>query len=238
MGSPPPVNNLLKALRPQDLALIEPKLKPDELAAGQVIYHPGDHVREVFFPCDSTLLAFRVALDEGKSVETALVGREGALGGVVSQGLLPAYARAEVQFGGPCFRIRIEELEAAKQRSPAVRNLFARYADCLLAQVFQSVACNAAHPIEQRAAKWLISAVERTGSEKLVLTQEQLAALLGVGRSYVSRVIQLLKSRGLIFTHRGALAIPDPDALARTACSCQDAVKRHFHEVLRGVYPD
>jgi CRP-like cAMP-binding protein len=238
MSLAPPVNNLLKALRPQDLALLEPKLKRDELSAGQVIYHPGDHVREVFFPCDSTLLAFRVALDEGKSVETALVGREGALGGVVSQGLLPAYARAEVQFGGPCFRIRIEELEAAKQQSPAIRNLFARYADCLLAQVFQSVACNAAHPIELRAAKWLISAMERTGSEKLVLTQEQLAALLGVGRSYVSRVIQLLKSRGLIDTHRGSLAILDPDALARTACGCQNAVKRHFHEVLRGVYPD
>ena len=96
---------------------------------------------------------------------------------------------------GPLLRMDVEQLEGAKLKSLSIRHLFARYADCLMAQVFQSVACNAAHSIEQRAAKWLVSAMERTSDSRVPLTQEQLADMLGVGRSYVSRVIQSLKAR-------------------------------------------
>ena len=88
-------------------------------------------------------------------------------------------------------RLPISKLEAAKAKSPTLRNIFARYADCMLAQIFQSTACNAIHSIEQRTAKWIISAMERTDGDNTVpLTHEQLATLLGVGRSYTSRVIQ------------------------------------------------
>ena len=84
-----------------------------------------------------------------------------------------------------------------KQNRPSLRNVFARYADCMLAQMFQSTACNAIHSIEQRTAKWIISAMERTdGDEVVPLTHEQLATLLGVGRSYASRVIQTFKAEG------------------------------------------
>ena len=233
-----PVNNLLRVLRPSDLALIEPHLSLSEVEAGDVLYEPGDDVKRVFFPCDATLLAFRVMLADGRAVETALVGREGALAGIVSQGRLPAYSRAEVQFGGPLLSMDIEALDQAKLKSAAIRNLFARYADCLMAQVFQSVACNAAHSIEQRTAKWLVSAMERTGDASLPVTQDHLAGMLGVGRSYVSRVIQTLKQRNLVETRRGRLTVNDPTAMAELSCACQSAVRRHFDEVLRGVYPE
>ncbi|SHF92951.1 cAMP-binding domain of CRP or a regulatory subunit of cAMP-dependent protein kinases [Kaistia soli DSM 19436] len=231
-------NNLLRALRPADLALLEPHLVEQTLPSGTVLYEPGDNVQKVYFPCDSTLLSFRIQLDDGRAVETALVGREGAVAGIVSQGHLPAYSRAEVQFGGPILWMNIEDLEEAKMKSPVLHHFFARYADCLMAQVFQSVACNAAHSIEQRAAKWLISAMERTNDTSLPMTQEQLAGMLGVGRSYVSRVIQTLKHRGMIETQRGRLTVSNPAGLGHLACSCQMAVRRHFDEVLRGVYPD
>jgi CRP-like cAMP-binding protein len=107
-----------------------------------------------------------------------------------------------------------------------------------MAQVFQSVACNAAHSIEQRTAKWLISAIDRTSDARLPLTQEQLADILGVGRSYVSRVIQSLKARNIIQTHRGGLTVADPERLNTLACGCQGSIRRHFDEVLKGVYPD
>ncbi len=131
-----------------------------------------------------------------------------------------------------------EDLEAAKPKSLSIRHLFARYSDCVMAQVFQSVACNAAHSVEQRAAKWLIAATERTSDSRVPLTQEQFAEMLGVGRSYVSRVMGALKDRGLIDGERGAIKVLDMDGLRGAACNCQDSVRRHFDEVLQGVYPD
>ncbi len=233
-----PVSNLLRGLRNSDFALLKPHLVPATVATGTVLYEPGDDVKKVYFPCDATLLAFRVMLEDGTAVETALVGREGALAGIVSQGRLPAYGRAEVQFGGPILWMHVEQLEEAKMQSLVLRHFFARYADCLMAQVFQAVACNAVHSIEQRAAKWLIAAMERTSDTMLPMTQEQLAGMLGVGRSYVSRVIQTLKQRELIETRRGRLIVTSPTGLQHLACSCQSAVRRHFDEVLKGVYPD
>jgi DNA-binding transcriptional regulator YhcF (GntR family) len=119
-----------------------------------------------------------------------------------------------------------------------LRNVFARYADCMLAQIFQSTACNAIHSIEQRTAKWIVSAMERTdGNPSVPLTHDQLATLLGVGRSYASRVIQTLKAEGMLETRRGAIVVKNRAALEARACLCNEQVKTHFEEVLRGVYP-
>jgi CRP-like cAMP-binding protein len=233
----PPANNLLKALRPDDLALLIPHLKPWMAEAGDVLCEPGDQVRTVHFPCGPGLVSFMVMLEDGRGVETALVGREGAVGGIVSQGRLPAYARAVVQFPGPLYRMESRELEQAKMRSPTLRHLFARYADCMVAQIFQAVACNAAHTIEQRTAKWLMAAMDRTGDHDVPLTQEQLASMLGVGRSYISRVVQSMKARGVLETRRGGLRVRDLDELRHLSCGCNDVVRNHFEEVLRGVYP-
>jgi hypothetical protein len=171
-------------------------------------------------------------------VETILVGREGAVGGIVSLGYLPAYTRITVKFGGPFVRLPVGRLDAAKTASASLRNVFARYADCMLAQMFQSTACNAIHTIEQRTAKWILSAMERTNGENVVpLTHEQLATLLGVGRSYASRVIQTFKAEGVLETRRGSILVRNREALQRRACLCNENVKNHFEEVLRGVYP-
>ena len=135
-------------------------------------------------------------------------------------------------------RLPISKLEAAKAKSASLRHIFARYADCMLAQMFQSTACNAIHSIEQRTAKWIVSAMERTeGDDSVPLTHEQLATLLGVGRSYASRVIQTFKAEGVLETRRGAIVVRNREGLQLRACLCNEAVKTHFEEVLRGVYP-
>jgi len=233
-----PYNNLLRRLNAGDFALIEPHLAHDEAAAGNLLYNPGDDVDTVHFPCGPSLASFMVPNEDGRDVETILVGREGAVGGIVSQGYLPAYTRITVKFGGPFAHLPVRKLEAAKQKSATLRNVFARYADCLLAQIFQATACNAIHSIEQRSAKWIISAMERTNGDNIVpLTHEQLATLLGVGRSYTSRVIQAFKAEGILETRRGSILIRDREALRIRACLCNESVKNHFEEVLRGVYP-
>lgn len=230
-------NNLLSALKPQDLAIVAPSLQEWEGGAGDRLYQPGDEVRFVYFPCGPSLVSFVVELEDGLTVETALIGREGAVGGIVSQGRLPAFARSEIQFPGPFLRLSTADLEEFETRSPSLRHLFARYADCMLAQVFQSVACNAVHTIEQRTVKWLMAAIDRTGDHDIPLTQEQLASMMGVGRSYVSRVIQSLKRRNLLETRRGGVRVRDLDRLNALSCGCNNALRRHFDQVLEGVYP-
>jgi len=233
-----PYNNLLRRLSAADYALIAPHLAQDETEAGELLYSPGDDVQIVHFPCGPALASYLVPSEDGRDVEAILVGREGAVGGIVSQGFLPAYTRISVKFGGPFAHMPVSKLEAAKLQSKTLRNVFARYADCMLAQMFQSTACNAIHSIEQRTAKWIISAMERTGDADTVpLTHEQLATLLGVGRSYTSRIMQSFKAERILETRRGAILVRDFPGLTRRSCHCNEAVKSHFEEVLSGVYP-
>jgi hypothetical protein len=234
-----PFNNLLRRLNRADFESLEPHLTETDANPNDVLYSPGDDVEIVHFPCGPSLVSYMVPNEDGRDVETVLIGREGAVGGIVSQGFLPAYTRIMVKFGGPFVRLPVGKLEAAKSKSRTLRNIFARYADCMLAQIFQSTACNAIHSIEQRTAKWIMAAMERTdGNDVVPLTHEQLATLLGVGRSYTSRVIQTLKAEGILETRRGSILVRNPDALRNRSCLCNEAVKAHFEEVLRGVYPD
>lgn len=92
-------------------------------------------------------------------------GREGAVGGIVSEGYLPAYTRIKVKFGGPFVRLYVGKLNAAKAKSTTLRNVFARYSDCILAQMSQSTACNAIHSVEQRMAKWIFGDGKNRGRQ-------------------------------------------------------------------------
>lgn len=232
-----PANNLLQRLEPADYRAIAPYLKEAVAEARYLIYDPGQNVEMVHFPCGPSLVSYLVASEDGRDVETVLVGREGAVGGIVSLGYLPAYCRIVVKFGGPFVRLPVSALEAAKAESHALRHLFARYADCLLAQIFQSTACNAIHSIEQRAAKWILAAADRTGATTVPMTHEELSQMLGVGRGYTSRVLNGFRSAELIQSRRGALEVKSVEGLKRRACKCNQSVTDHFHEVLSGVYP-
>lgn len=231
-------NNLIDALRPRQRELLVSHLQTWQGAVGREMQTPGSRVEWAYFPIGKAMASYRVTFGDGREVETALIGREGAVGGIVSRGHLPAFALAVVLFGGTFARISLDELDTLKAEEPTVDSLFNRYADCLLAQVFQASACNAAHSIQQRAARWLVAASERTGSDELTLTQEQLAGLLGVGRSYTTRVIGRFKAEGVVDTQRGRLTVLDHGNLAAMACDCNDVVRGHFNTVLKGVYPD
>ncbi len=233
-----PNNGLLRALRPVDYALLSPHLERITLERGTVLFQPGEDVRNVYFPCDGAMLSLVVVMENGVTAETAAVGREGALGGIVSQGFVPAFTRAVAQLPGRALRLDAAQLAWAKAHSATLSNLFARYADCLIAQVLQSVACNALHPIEQRAARWLLSTHDRVGNDDLPLTQEFLAEMLGVQRTYVTKVASALQNAGFIRYHRGVVTIVDRPGLEKASCECYGAVREHFDRVLAGIYPD
>lgn len=231
-----PANELLQKLSSADFALISPYLEPFDGAADRILHNAGEQVDTVHFPCGLSLAAFVVAIDDDREVEATLVGREGAVGGIVSHGFLPAFSRITVRFAGPFVRLSVARLEGEKRQSRTLADLFFRYADCLLAQLLQATACNATHSIEQRAAKSIVAAVERTGDLLLPLTHERLGMMLGVGRSYATRVIQTLKTEQLVETRRSALFVKDLTGLQNKACSCDTAVKQHFARVMNGLY--
>ena len=230
-------NNLLSILNANDLGLFRPHLRELQVNSNSILYDPGQMVQTVYFPCRSTLVSFLVLTEDGGAVESLLVGREGAVGGIVSQGNLPAYTKIAVQSGGSVLTLPVSVLDAGKVASRAIDNLFSRYADCMVAQMFQSAACNAAHTIEQRTAKWIAAAIERSESTEVPLTQERLAAMLGVGRSYISRVIGGFKRDGILAVRRGHLVVRDEATSPREIVLCHEAVKQHFETVLQGVYP-
>ncbi|MGE0053435.1 MAG: Crp/Fnr family transcriptional regulator [Hyphomicrobium sp.] len=231
-------NNLLRALREDDYRLIQSSLVEENRKGGDLLYRAGDNIGQVYFPCGPTLISYLVTSVDGREVETVLVGREGAVGGIVSSGHLPAYCMITVKFGGPVLRAPISAVQAAKEKSVSFKRLFSRYADCLLAQMFQATACNAIHSIEQRTAKWILAAMDRAGNHIVPLTHDELASLMGVGRSYVSRVIQTLKADNILETSRGCLTVRNEAELRARACQCNESVKAHFETVLAGVYPD
>ncbi|WP_342108103.1 Crp/Fnr family transcriptional regulator [Methylobacterium sp. SI9] len=228
-------NLLLDALDARDGALLAPHLVRAECARGTVLFEVGDDVSQVTFPLDRTVTTLVVPLAGDRTVETATVGHEGAIGGVVSQGYLPAFTRCVVQIEGAVLRMDADRLREAKGASPALNDLFVRYADCLLAQVLQSVACNATHPIEQRVVRWLLALQDRLGTDALPVTQTVLAAMLGVGRSYVSGVLGTLQDRGLIVVGRGRIHLLDRGRAEAACCECHARVRRHFMAVMGAV---
>ncbi|GJE54514.1 MULTISPECIES: Crp/Fnr family transcriptional regulator [Methylobacterium] len=229
-------NLLLKALRRADRSLLEPHLELVEYGRGDTVFAAGGDISYITFPCDRTVVTLLIAMADGRSAETATIGREGAVGGIVSNGGLPASTQAVVQLGGQVLRIDSSRLQEAKRLSEPVRNLFSRYADCLLAQVLQSVACNALHPIESRCLRWLMTLQDRLGSDVLPVTQELLAAMLGVQRTYLTRILRTLQDQGLIEVGRGRITVIARAAIEKAACECHGSVRRHFDAVLGTVY--
>lgn len=224
-------NRLLSTFPTEARRLLEPFGTFDRLDSGDVVLSRGEQVKSSVFPVDQTMISMAVELTGGRSIEVASVGREGAVGGIISCGQAPAFCRATVLVPGPVFRVPMKALEDAKSSSGFIANIFCRFSDYLLAQVMQSVACNAFHSIPERAARWLLHAQDRAG-DRIELTQEALAGLLGVQRTTVNAVIRELLDEKLIATGRGVIHVTDRPGLKRRACECYQRLEDHFGAVI------
>ena len=224
-------NRLLSTFSDDLRQLLKSRLEIVDLDLGMTVLRRGVDVAHSLFPFGTTMISMVVDLDDGRSVEVASIGREGAVGGIISCGQIPAFSRAEVIVAGSAAKVPMAVIEEAKGRSVHLRNLYCRYADYLLAQVMQTVACNSFHSIEARAARWLLTAQDRAGN-RLELTQESLAGLLGVQRTTVNAVARELQDEGLITTRRGIIQVHDRGGLERRSCECYNRVERFFGDVV------
>ena len=230
-------NRLLASLSSAERAILEPSMSSVMLARGDVLFEPGEDVTHAYFPGPGVVASLVVTMADGRAVEAATIGREGAIGGIVSAGNKPAFARAVVQIGGSALKMETAALESAKERSSIIRDLFSRYADTLLAQTMQSVACNALHSLDARLCRWLLTTHDRVDSDEIALTQEYLAEMLGVQRTTVSGVARVLQERGLISYSRGRMIVLDRAGIEQCACECYRDVQNHFRAVLPEARP-
>lgn len=228
-------NDLLAAMSEDDWLALKPHLEPCAFARGEALFRQGEHVEFITFPCERLVISLRVTSAEGVACEVASVGREGAIGCIVSQGDAPAFATASAQTRGAGWRVSAARLDELKARSASLRRLFARYADGLLAQLMQKAACNALHDVERRIASWLIGLQDRVGGHAIPVTQDDVAMALGVGRPYASRQLNAMKQKGLLDLRRGMIHIRSRATLERSACGCHRAVKAHFKATMAGV---
>jgi hypothetical protein len=224
-------NRLLSTFSREARALLEPFGTKIELAPGDVVLERGKDVLFSIFPLGPMMISMEVEPSGGRAIEVASIGREGAVGGIVSCGHAPAYSRAHVLVGGPAYRVPMKALEDAKGRSPFIGNLFCRFSDYLLAQVMQNVACNAYHSIPERTARWLLHAQDRAG-DRIELTQDALAGLLGVQRTTINAVVREFSSMAMIVASRGRVRVIDRAGLKRRACDCYEQLQEHFGSVI------
>jgi CRP-like cAMP-binding protein len=215
--------------------LLDRDLRQVSLQQGAVLLEPGDPIADIYFP-QTGLISLLVLGSDGAAVETATVGREGAVDLHGGLGERRSFTRATTQIGGRFSTIRAERFAHIANGSTRLRDLILRYTEVLLAETQQIAACNAMHGTVPRLCRWLLQCADRTGCRELPLTQELLAQMLGVRRTTVTLLAQAMKVRGLIKYQRGRITLLDRKGLEEGACECYDIMRHEKLPSALGVH--
>ena len=224
------LNFLLSALDPDDLAALSPALTEIVLAAGEVLFEPGQQPDAVYFP-GGACLSIVTLLADGRTVESASVGRESAVGLMEAITSRPPTSRAFAQIGGGAMRVPAALFRSRMLQSPSLARLSLLHVRATAVQSEQGVACNAAHDVSARLSRWLLMTQDRVGSTTFPLTQDYMAVMTGVQRSTVSLAASALKRRGVIDYSRGMVTVVDRSGLQRQACECYRIIGSQFEDL-------
>ncbi|QCQ99889.1 Crp/Fnr family transcriptional regulator [Brevundimonas sp. SGAir0440] len=214
-----PGNRLIQGLNPDDRDALLAIATPVDFAPGHVFSEPDDPIEHLHF-IDSGFCSSVAVLEDGRTVETVMIGREGVLGVVASVVPHHAHTRSVAQVAGTARRVDAAKFRALSAQRPGVRDAVADYMARLQGELEQSAACNALHHAGQRFAKWLLRCHDRVEGDTLNLTQEYLASMLGSQRTTVNEAAQGLQKAGAIAYSRGRITVLDRAALERAACEC------------------
>ena len=229
-------NRLLAVLEPEDFAALAPHLELVELTRGQILYDAGALISHAYFPHNAIISLVNV-MEDGAINEVAVFGREGVAGLLSALVTREAFGRYVVQMAGTASRIAFARLNNVRDTRPNLRLVILLYGEAFLAQTFQTVSCNALHPVEARCCRWILSMHDRADGDTLPLTHEFLAEMLGVQRSTVSVVTRTLQTAGLIRQSRGSITILDRAGLEETTCECYGKIRQVYQRLLPSTYP-
>ena len=224
-------NRLLAALPADVIAALLPKLSPVILSLKQVIYAPDTPIEAVYF-LETGMISLVDNLEDGMRAEVGVIGREGMLGMPLLAGVNTSFIEAQVQLPGTALRMTAQDFTSEIDTNTALRKLLLRYSEALQAQVMQTAACNVNHGLEQRLARWLLIAHDRSTSDELSLTQEFMATMLGVDRPSITVTAGILQRAGLIRYANGRVTVLDRSSLEAASCECYGAVQRRFATLL------
>ena len=225
-------NGFLSSLSASDFELIRPHLRTVDLAADSVLIEADAILKRAYMP-HKGVISLVVKLARGEHVQVAMVGRDSIYGAFTPLVDARVMNNAVVLVPGVASTIELEALRTVAVESPAVRAMLIRHGLAVYAQIQQTAGCNAVHTVESRLARCLLQTCDLSGSNKIVLTQESMARMIGARRNSVSLVAHTLQQANFIHYSRGHIEITNPDGLTRTACECYATVKSQYAGLLR-----
>jgi CRP-like cAMP-binding protein len=229
-----PRNRLLAALPPDSLARLLPQLRPVELPTRQTLHVPGQPIDNVVFP-ETGWVSMVATLEDGDGAEVGLIGFEGMVGLPVLLGTDHDDLEAMVQCPGTALVLSSHAFRHALDDDPSLRDLLLRYVLVHHGQVARTAACNGRHRVEERLARWLLMAHDRSQGDDFPMTHEFLSMMLGVRRAGASVAAAMLQKAHLIRYDRGRIAILDRDGLEAAACECYAVARRSYDRLFESA---
>ena len=227
----PRQNDLLAALPGADYERLAASLELVPLPLGRAVYESGAQLDYAYFPTDCIVSLLSVTQD-GSSAEIAIAGNEGMVGIALFMGGETTSSRAVVQNAGYAYRVPSALIKREFNRGGALQLQLLRYTQALITQMSQTAVCNRHHSLEQQLCRWLLLSVDRLPSNRLEMTEELIANMLGVPASGVAGAAGKLQTDGMIRYRQGAIAVLDRAGLESRACECYAVVKREFDRLL------
>jgi CRP-like cAMP-binding protein len=235
-GSPKERNRLLRALSAEAYERLTSNMDAISLKMGQVLYEPNAPIEHAYF-IQRGVASLVAPVNHGERgwervVEVGTIGNEGIVGIPLVLGTDREPVRAFVQVPDGAWRITASDLIRAFDEIPRLRTLVLRYAQTFMSQVGQGSACNRAHTVGERCARWLLMTHDRVGEDEFTLTHEFLAAMLGVRRAGVTVAAGMLQKAGLIRYARGNITVVDRHGLEAASCGCYLTIRNSYEQLL------
>jgi CRP-like cAMP-binding protein len=230
----PRENHLLAALPVAIYDRLLPHLEFYPLPLGEALYESGDKLNHVYF-LTTSIVSLLYVMEDDRSAEIAVVGREGIVGIALFMGSETVPNRAVVQSAGCAYRLKGNLLKEEFDRAGALQHLLLRYTLALLTQMAQTAVCNRHHTVDQQLCRWLLLSLDRLPANELRMTQGLIANMLGVRREGVTDAAGKLQSAGLIQYYRGRITVLNRPGLEARVCECYNVVRKEFRRLLSDV---
>lgn len=227
----PQLNYLIAALPANVQERLLPNLELVSLPLGKVLYESGDTLRHVYFPVDC-IVSLLYVMENGDSAEISVVGKEGLIGIALFMGGQSTPSRAIIQSGGYAYRMVGQKFKDEFNRYTEMLMLLLRYTQSLITQMAQTAVCNRHHSINQQLCRWLLLSLDRLPDNRLTMTQELIANMLGVRREGVTEAAGKLQKLGVIEYSRGQITVLDRPQLEQLSCECYAVVKKETDRLM------
>jgi CRP-like cAMP-binding protein len=226
-----PSNHLLAGVTPEERERLLPNLQEVSLPLGKVLYESGEKLDYIYFPT-TAIISLLYIMENGATAEIGVVGNDGLIGIAIFMGGDTTPNRAVVQSAGRSFKMKAKVMKGEFTRGGRFHNLCLRYTQALITQISQTAVCNRLHSVDQQLCRWLLLSHDRLPSDRLIMTQDLIANMLGVRREGITHAAKRLQNAGYISYVRGDMTILDRQGLEGQVCECYQVVRAEYSRLL------